>query len=158
VNWGAVFTEWGRFHAAWDECGICALRFPGQSAPRANREGPLFRQLAQELNAYFAGELREFTLPLSLSGTPFQLAVWEELLRVPYGEVVSYGGLARRIGRARAARAVGGAVGANPVPILVPCHRVVRGDGSLGGFGPGLEWKRRLLALEGAKWKGSGRL
>ncbi len=150
MRWGVVPTVWGRFYAAWDERGICALRFPGPPPARPLEEGPLLNRLVQELNAYLAGELRKFTLPLSLSGTRFQLRVWKELLEVPYGELVSYGELARRVGHPLAARAVGGAVGANPVPILVPCHRVIRADGTLGGFGPGLRWKRRLLRLEGA--------
>ncbi|MFN3763308.1 MAG: methylated-DNA--[protein]-cysteine S-methyltransferase, partial [Anaerolineae bacterium] len=90
-----------------------------------------------------------FDLPLDLRGTPFQRRVWEELRRVPYGQTVAYGELARRVGRPGAARAVGRAVGANPVPIIVPCHRVVGADGSLVGYGGGLEIKAALLRLEG---------
>ncbi len=91
-----------------------------------------------------------FPLPLDLRGTPFQQQVWRELRKVPYGQTVSYGELARRVGRPGAVRAVGQAVGANPIPIIVPCHRVVGADGSLVGYGGGLEIKSALLRLEGA--------
>ena len=158
MHWGAVRTSWGIFHTAWDEHGICRLEFPGRRPAARPTSSQLLTRLTRELEAFFQGERREFSLPLSLAGTPFQLAVWEELRKVPYGTVVSYGELASRIGHPRAARAVGGAVGANPVPILIPCHRVVRAGGELGGFGPGPEWKRRLLELEGALEKGPGRL
>jgi len=103
-----------------------------------------------ELRAYFEGKLRDFTVPLALEGTPFQLRVWAQLRRIPYGETRSYADIARAIGKPRAARAVGQAVGRNPVGILVPCHRVVgtRGPGGWSGA-PGM--KERLLALEGAR-------
>ncbi len=104
----------------------------------------------KELKEYLDGARRSLDLRPDLStGTPFQQAVWRTLRTIPYGEVRSYGWVAKRIGQPRASRAVGAACGANPVPILVPCHRVVAGDGSLGGFSCGLPWKRRLLALEG---------
>ena len=109
----------------------------------------ILAQAEGQLTDYFAGRLREFDLPLALVGTEFQLAVWRELRRVPYGETTDYGELARRLGRPRAVRAVGAANGANPTPIVVPCHRVIGRDGSLIGYGGGLEAKRRLLALEG---------
>lgn len=145
---GKVVTCWGTFYAAWDEEGISALLFPG-----ARPEGPLttsslLSELARQLEDYFQGKRTCFDLPLSLRGTPFQLSVWQALREIPHGEVVTYGELARRIGRPRAARAVGGAVGANPVPIVIPCHRVVAARG-LGGYGPGRHWKERLLRLEG---------
>ncbi|MFI5807008.1 methylated-DNA--[protein]-cysteine S-methyltransferase [Streptomyces sp. NPDC051561] len=106
---------------------------------------------ARQLDAYFAGALREFTLPLDWSlTTGFHRRVLHELDdSVPYGSVVGYGDLARRVGEPGAAQAVGAAMGANPLPIVVPCHRVVESDGGLGGFGGGLETKRVLLALEG---------
>lgn len=139
--------------ARWGEAGLEELRFPGRGSPPGRPTGSrLLTQLERELAAYFAGQLRRFTVPLVLVGTTFQLLVWKALLEVPYGELVTYGELARAVGRPRAARAVGGAVGANPIPIIVPCHRVVAARG-LGGFGPGLEWKRRLLALEGVRWE-----
>ena len=102
----------------------------------------------RELEEYFAGRRREFTLPLDLRGTPFQLAVWNGLAQIPYGTTCSYADLARQIGRPRAHRAVGAANGANPVPIVLPCHRVIASGGGIGGYSGGLETKRRLLAFE----------
>jgi methylated-DNA-[protein]-cysteine S-methyltransferase len=111
--------------------------------------GPLQGALAQ-LREYFAGRRRVFELALDLRGTQFQLAVWQALRRIPYGTTTSYGLLARELGRPEAARAVGLANGANPLPIIVPCHRVIGADGTLTGFGGGLPVKRALLQLEGA--------
>ena len=105
----------------------------------------------RQLREYFAGVRRVFRLPIELSGTPFRLAVWEALLRIPYGEVKTYGEIAHEVGRPRAARAVGGACHANPIAIIVPCHRVVGAGGALAGFGGGLDVKERLLALERAE-------
>ena len=104
---------------------------------------------ARELDEYFAGKRRKFTVPLDLQGTPFQLQVWSTLRKIPFGKAVSYGEEARMLGKPKAARAVGSANGRNPIPIIVPCHRVVAGDGSLGGYSAGLPMKRKLLALEG---------
>ncbi len=101
-----------------------------------------------QLGAYFAGKRREFDLPLDLRGTPFQQLVWAEVMRVPYGKTCSYGQIARAIGRPAAARAVGAANGANPLPPIIPCHRLVGADSALTGYGGGLEVKRRLLDLE----------
>lgn len=109
---------------------------------------PLAAALRQ-LNEYFAGTRRTFDLPLRLAGTAFQQRVWRELTEIPYGETWSYGQLARRIGKPNASRAVGLANGRNPVSILVPCHRVIGADGSLTGYGGGLERKQWLLAHEG---------
>jgi methylated-DNA-[protein]-cysteine S-methyltransferase len=110
-----------------------------------------FREVAAQLEAYFAGDLKEFTVPLAPSGTPFQLAVWTELTKIPYGSTVSYGDIARALGkRPVAARAVGLANGANPISVIVPCHRVIGSDGSLTGYGGGLDRKELLLRLEGA--------
>jgi AraC family transcriptional regulator of adaptative response/methylated-DNA-[protein]-cysteine methyltransferase len=105
-------------------------------------------KLRQELDAYFAGELRQFSVPLVYPGSPFQVRVWNELLRIPYGETCSYEELARRIGSASGQRAVGHANGTNRVAILIPCHRVVNKDGKLGGYGGGLWRKQHLLDLE----------
>lgn len=102
----------------------------------------------RQLSAYFAGERTDFSLPLAPRGTPFQRRVWTALERIPYGETVSYGDIAAAIGARGSARAVGAANGANPLPIVVPCHRVVGADGSLTGYGGGMERKKRLLALE----------
>jgi methylated-DNA-[protein]-cysteine S-methyltransferase len=101
-----------------------------------------------QFDEYFAGDRQNFDLPLHPLGTPFQLAVWDELTRIPYGVTISYGELARRIEQPQAVRAVGAANGRNPLPIVVPCHRVIGSDGSLTGFGGGLPTKRFLLAME----------
>jgi methylated-DNA-[protein]-cysteine S-methyltransferase len=106
------------------------------------------QQAMDELRRYFAGERLEFTCLLDLHGTPFQLAVWHEMLRIPYGETRTYSELARAVGRPSAPRAVGAASGANPVAIIVPCHRVVGSNGSLTGYGGGLPTKEWLLAME----------
>lgn len=103
-----------------------------------------------QLGAYFDGELTEFAIPLAATGTPFQRSVWGALGGIPYGETISYAEMARRLGIPRAVRAVGGANGRNPLPIIVPCHRVIGADGSLTGFGGGIERKRWLLQHEGA--------
>lgn len=112
---------------------------------------PTIDKVRAELGEYFEGKRTEFTVPLDLRGTPFQLRVWKQLLRIPFGETRSYAQVARAAGRPTAVRAVGTANGANPVPLIVPCHRVIRSDGGLGGYGGGLETKRRLLALERAR-------
>lgn len=106
------------------------------------------RQAREELQAYFSGRQQGFSVPLLLSGTAFQQAVWHKLLDIPYGQTTTYGTLARALGKAGAARAVGAACAANPIPILVPCHRVVGSGGTLTGFAGGLELKAKLLALE----------
>jgi methylated-DNA-[protein]-cysteine S-methyltransferase len=109
---------------------------------------PVLRRAIGQLNEYFAGTRQEFDLPLAPAGTEFQLACWRALAEIPYGETRSYGQQAARIGRPDRARAVGSANGANPIAIILPCHRVIGADGSLVGFGGGLETKRRLLDLE----------
>jgi methylated-DNA-[protein]-cysteine S-methyltransferase len=110
-----------------------------------------FREVAAQLEAYFAGDLKEFSVPLAPAGTQFQLAVWTELTKIPYGSTVSYGDIARALGkRLVASRAVGLANGANPISVIVPCHRVIGSDGSLTGYGGGLDRKQLLLQLEGA--------
>lgn len=107
-----------------------------------------FIEADRQLRAYFARELRKFDLPLALDGSEFQLAVWQRLQSIPYGKTISYGELARDIGKPEAARAVGLANGQNPIPIVIPCHRVIGSDGSLTGFGGGLPLKEKLLRLE----------
>ena len=109
---------------------------------------PVLKEAAGQLDEYFTGERRDFDVPMELDGTEFQREVWSELTRIPYGETISYGELARRVGRPSAPRAVGQANGRNPVPIIVPCHRVVASNG-IGGYGGGLKLKRDLLAIEG---------
>jgi methylated-DNA-[protein]-cysteine S-methyltransferase len=112
---------------------------------------PLFAEAEAQLHAYFAGELERFELPLAPHGTAFQLRVWDALDEIPYGTTTSYSELAKRIGRPSAYRAVGAANGRNPLPVIVPCHRVVGAAGALTGYGGGLERKRLLLAFEAAK-------
>jgi methylated-DNA-[protein]-cysteine S-methyltransferase len=107
-----------------------------------------FAEVVRQLQAYFCGELREFDVLLVLEGTEFQLRVWNTLREIPYGETISYLQLAERIGNPKAVRAVGLANGSNPIPIIVPCHRVIGSDGSLTGFGGGLSTKKKLLELE----------
>jgi methylated-DNA-[protein]-cysteine S-methyltransferase len=128
------------------EGALVGLSFGGHGA--CDPPTPLLRRATGQLNEYFAGMRREFELPLAPSGTEFQLACWRALAEIPYGETRSYGEQARRIGRPDRARAVGAANGANPIAIILPCHRVIGADGSLVGFGGGLETKRRLLDLE----------
>jgi methylated-DNA-[protein]-cysteine S-methyltransferase len=113
-----------------------------------NEDCASLRETAKQLHAYFAGKLEQFDLPLGPVGTEFQTKVWKELCEIPYGETISYGQLAKRIGSPYAARAVGLANGSNPIPIVIPCHRVIGSDGKLTGYGGGLPIKEKLLALE----------
>lgn len=115
---------------------------------------PLFRETGRQLEEYFAGMRRTFSLPLDPAGTDFQLRVWRALWDVPYGTTISYRELAQRAGSPRGFRAVGQASGRNPLPILIPCHRVIAADGGLGGYSGGTERKRVLLALEGVSLRG----
>lgn len=144
----------GRLLLAGDDRGLRVLAFAAGTRPvRVDPnwtpdEGGVLGAVADELEAYFAGRLRAFRTPVAPDGTPFQRRVWEALREIPYGETMSYGELSRRIGRPDAVRAVGAANGANPIAIIIPCHRVVGANGSLTGFGGGLDVKRALLALE----------
>lgn len=124
--------------------GRAAKPEPGWQESQRGPVGEAFRQLRE----YFAGKRAEFDLPLAPEGTVFQRAVWRQLQEIPYGETISYGELARRVGNPKASRAVGSANGANPLPIVIPCHRVIASDGTLGGFGGGMPTKQMLLALE----------
>jgi methylated-DNA-[protein]-cysteine S-methyltransferase len=148
--------------------GLVALEFdarlPGQQSIRPNprdlraeKKGFAFEESAStlqpyvtELTEYFAGRRREFSFPLDLRGTNFQLACWHALLAIPYGETRTYADIARAIGKPNAFRAVGMANNRNPIAIVVPCHRVIASDGTLCGYGGGLDVKRKLLELEGA--------
>jgi methylated-DNA-[protein]-cysteine S-methyltransferase len=146
----------GTLALAADEIGLRHIRFEQERHPvRPDGDGlrapERFVAVRAQLLAYFAGELTSFDLPLNPHGTPFQLRVWQALRDIDYGRTESYGELARRIGDARATRAVGAANGRNPLPIIVPCHRVIGSDGSLTGFGGGIEHKRFLLELEGGR-------
>jgi len=116
--------------------------------PEWKQNRTAFAEVIRQLQAYFRGELRVFDVPLAMEGTEFQLRVWNALRAIPYGETISYAQLAERIGNPKAVRAVGLANGSNPIPIIVPCHRVIGSDGSLTGFGGGLSTKKILLNLE----------
>lgn len=127
------------------------LQLTGPAAWPEDADHPILKQTCQQLHDYFAGRRRHFDLPLDLScGTAFQQSVWRALLDIPQGSTVSYGEVSRRIGNPAAVRAVGGAVGRNPVSIVVPCHRVMGASGALTGYGGGLDRKTALLTLEGA--------
>ncbi len=128
--------------------GFATARHPTPPSPGWKRSPDALAFARVQLEEYFAGARQLFELPLHPLGTPFQLAVWAELGRIPYGVTISYGELARRIGQPAAVRAVGAANGRNPLPIVLPCHRVIGANGSLTGFGGGLPTKRHLLALE----------
>jgi methylated-DNA-[protein]-cysteine S-methyltransferase len=138
-----------------DDHGLTGINFQNargaKQPPRGSVESPEpFRRAAQQLDAYFRGELRDFDLPLSPAGTAFQRRVWDALRQIPYGMTISYGDLARRVGKPTASRAVGAANGRNPLPIVVPCHRVVGADGRLTGYHGGTHLKAFLLKLEEA--------
>lgn len=135
------------------EDGLREINFPrsGRPAPvdpSCRQNASAFTETIRQLRAYFAGELEDFDLPLAPKGTPFQQKVWAELCKIRYGETISYGELARRIGNPNASRAVGLANGSNPIPIVIPCHRVIGANGNLTGYGGGLQIKEKLLALE----------
>ncbi len=161
---GLAGTPSGPFGAVFTARGLACLTFPADALegceawirsrePGAHvlRDHPILAALSVELTAYFEGSLHQFSFPLDLRGTPFQLDVWQALGEIPYGEVRSYADIANTIGRPRAVRAVGMANHDNPVPIVVPCHRVIGSNRSLTGYGGGLDLKERLLQLEGVR-------
>ena len=129
-----------------DGDSIAEIRFT--NGPPAPSSDSLLNDAVRQLEEYFARDRRDFNLPLRPVGTPFQSRVWSELTRIPYGETISYGELAARIGDPKASRAVGAANGRNPIPIVIPCHRVIGANGSLTGYGGGMAIKRLLLELE----------
>jgi methylated-DNA-[protein]-cysteine S-methyltransferase len=151
-----IATPLGKLLLARTARGLAGVWFEGQKhhpEPLTALRRPddaLLRRAADQLHAYFAGERDDFDLPLDLHGTPFQRAVWQALLAIPAGRTRSYGEIARELGSASAVRAVGGAVGRNPVSVIVPCHRVVGTDGSLTGYAGGVDRKRALLEREHA--------
>jgi methylated-DNA-[protein]-cysteine S-methyltransferase len=136
-----------------DDAGrLTELRFADSDAlDRPASADPRSSAVAAQLREYFAGRRRAFDIELAMRGTEFQRAVWSALLAIPYGETITYSELARRIGRPAAIRAVGAANGANPVPVIVPCHRVIGANGTLTGYGGGIERMQWLLALEGRR-------
>jgi methylated-DNA-[protein]-cysteine S-methyltransferase len=141
----------GELMLCGDDASLTALHLPGHWAkPGAGwrRDDARFADVARQLEEYFAGERTTFDIPMRMQGGPFEREVWAELLQIPYGETASYGEIARRVGKPHASRAVGAANGRNPIAIIVPCHRVIGSDGTLTGYGGGLERKRALLDLE----------
>jgi len=146
-------TSIGELLLAGDQHALHELGFP--DGPKRRRAEPqwelrdaIFSEAKAQLNQYFAGSLKSFSIPLEPNGTPFQLSVLDELKKIPYGETVSYGEIAARLGKPQAMRAVGAANGRNPIPVIIPCHRVIGSTGKLTGFGGGLPTKEALLKLE----------
>ncbi len=158
VFYTTIKSPVGPLLLAGDERGLLRVSFgmvsvgggKSERFPKAGwkENGEPFTPVIRQLRAYFGGELKEFDVPLVMEGTEFQLQVWRTLRTIPYGATISYGKLAQRIGNPKAMRAVGLANGSNPIPIIVPCHRVIGSNGSLTGFGGGLANKKKLLALE----------
>jgi len=155
-HWLRFDSPLGQLLLQADESGLQRLVLPAEAGvglalatqPEAADAHALLHEALAQLQAYFDGRLRHFELPLSTCGSDFQRQVWQSLCSIPYGETCSYSSLAQVIGRPRAQRAVGAALGRNPLPIIVPCHRVVGGDGKLVGFSGGVDCKRWLLAHE----------
>ncbi|MDO3705561.1 methylated-DNA--[protein]-cysteine S-methyltransferase [Micromonospora sp. C28SCA-DRY-2] len=149
MRWTVLDSPIGEFSVATDDDSVRGTRF-GRVAGAADEPGDGFsRRAVAELRAYFAGELTEFSLPVAAPrGSDFERAVWREMTRIPYGGMLTYGEVARRVGDPGAARAVGVACNRNPVPVIVPCHRIVGAGAKLVGFGGGLDRKRFLLELE----------
>ena len=144
-----VETPIGALLIAGDGNAIIETYFAGaQPKPDWIRDDEAFAEATTQLRAYFAGDLQAFDLLLAPRGTEFQQSVWSALLEIPYGQTTTYSAIAEKISRPAAVRAVGAANGANPIPIIIPCHRVIGANGSLTGFGGGLDVKRQLLALE----------
>ena len=168
--YGFLETPVGRLLVARDTTGVRLIHFDGPAKGGPAEAGPYVRKrvrpaagwerhdrafddVATQLKEYFDGRRRVFELPLAPEGTPFQLRVWNALIEIPYGETISYGELAARIGDRSASRAVGLANGSNPLPIVIPCHRVIGSNGKLTGYGGGLPIKQQLLTLErGSLW------
>ena len=152
ISYASLDTPVGLLLLRANEDGLREITFlkAGRVLPKSDwQEDPrAFREPVRQLRAYFAGELEQFDIRLAPEGTEFQQRVWTELSKIPYGETVSYGELARRIGNPKASRAVGLANGSNPIPIIIPCHRVIGSNGKLTGYGGGLPVKEKLLALE----------
>jgi methylated-DNA-[protein]-cysteine S-methyltransferase len=143
-----IRTRAGRVGIYASEKGLTRIVL-GEKARGSRERNEVLKKARKELGAYFSGKQVRFTVPVDLGcATEFRVRVWRKLRNMPYGQTVSYGTLARMCGRPRSSRAIGGAVGANPLPVVIPCHRVIAADGSLGGFAGGLKWKKFLLRLE----------
>ncbi len=154
MRYSYLDTPIGRLLIAGDEDAVRRIDFPKDGKPGRPEAGweeserGTVGETIRQLRQYFEGERSEFELPLAPAGTQFQKAVWDRLREIPYGETISYGELAKRVGNPKASRAVGAANGQNPIPIVIPCHRVIGANGKLTGFGGGLPVKEALLALE----------
>ena len=147
MRWSVIDSPIGDLSLAVDDVGLCRLNF-GRVDKHLEAD-PLLTETQEQLKAYFAGELKEFTVPLSVrGGSDFERAVWAQLSRIPYGEMQTYGEVAKIVGDPGAARAVGVACNRNPIAVVVPCHRVVGAGGKMVGFGGGIPLKRHLLELE----------
>lgn len=151
-----ILSPVGELHGFANESGLHALLWQNEMVVQMSRdanlvsanEHPIFKKLEKQLQEYFSGSRQRFDIPVCLQGTDFQKAAWRALAEIPYGETRSYRQQAAAIGRPKAIRAIGAANGRNPIPILFPCHRVIGADGSLTGFGGGIDNKKFLLALE----------
>ncbi len=169
VHFGRGRTNIGELWLAWTETGLCALRLATGTTPGAladslrrlvpdaepSQDSAGARKLAVQVDSFLAGKLPSSYFALDPRGTAFQKRVWQELCRIPRGQTRSYSEVARRIGKPRAVRAVANACAGNPIALIVPCHRVIRHDGGLGGYYWGLARKRQLLRLEGVDWPGN---
>ena len=150
MKYAQVDTPIGKLRVVAADTGIRRILWEGEAPPEGAVEGAsrILDAAVTQIREYFAGARTTFDLPLDLGGTPFQQKVWLELGSIPFGTTISYGEQARRVGRPKAARAVGAANGRNPVPVVLPCHRVIGSGGALTGFGGGLDTKRALLRHE----------
>jgi O-6-methylguanine DNA methyltransferase len=156
----SITTPFGKFIAIYSENGLAALNFPNGKAGSNRDAGDArisskvrdwHRLTETTLKTMLSGEKPAKFPPLDLQGTDFQKNVWREMLKIPYGKTKSYGQIARAVGKPKAVRAVGGACGANSIPVLAPCHRVLAANNKIGGFSSGLGWKSRLLEIEGVR-------
>lgn len=149
MNQVYVYSPVGMWVIGEEGNSICQVDFVGEMTASITKESsPLLEEAAEQLREYFQGQRKTFSLPYHVKGTPFQEAVWQALCEIPYGKTCSYQDIAKKVGRPKAMRAVGGANHRNPISILIPCHRVIGQDGSLVGYGGGLEAKKFLLDLE----------
>jgi methylated-DNA-[protein]-cysteine S-methyltransferase len=155
MEYGCVCeTAMGKFGIRASDDAVTGVFFGG--LPRQTGENALCGEAARQIREYLAGKRKIFEIPVRLTGTDFQNAVWDALMAIPWGETRTYGQIAAMLGKANAARAVGGACRLNPIPLIVPCHRVVGSNGSLTGFAGGLDMKRALLRLESAEFARNG--
>jgi methylated-DNA-[protein]-cysteine S-methyltransferase len=156
MNYCYLESPIGTLLVAGDDGGVRRIEFPKNGSPGRPEQdwqesmAGAVGEAARQLREYFGGRRKDFDLPLAPDGTPFQRNVWRHLQDIPYGETISYGELAKRVGNPKASRAVGAANGLNPLPIVIPCHRVIGSNGKLTGFGGGLPTKEALLTLEKA--------